>query len=1713
MPDSQAPSSSSLLMPGEQGQHYAFIRQAIAPCLVQSSPQRRSALKQTPVQIPAWYAAATDAQKDRLKALMQARCESLNALEKTLGKLQTVHAFCQPLLEKALQEAGYPLDVNRTWLRLYSPAEDGFGVSTEGFKVKTFSLLQGALNNFSAQEAESGFFNAASGFINEPDTLGHFERHATTLKIEVFVKLCRDLDLGARYQAHLKSTLYPDQGVAEGVLRERYLRYQKDAFLAAAYLALLKGDIGDSDHGLLLKVAAGQSPIRVGDKQIWYRTPCLMNLHLNDCLIIDPCVKYHYSDWFIAYIPDDPDHPIKRYASFDEFERAMTRRLMAGSSRDTSGTDYAHFFSRFVAYKDRPYYFRRLTELVLDAPPQPFAMQWLRSEWGRVALSLVAPRLSPIESILGEPQPYRRDPLKDPRFNINADAINGPWDEVDLWPQRFESLRKRMLDDGLAQAIPTADADAASRSLRLAHYLNIGLFAVNLVAMAVPPLGAVMSVVMVGQMLYEVLEGVVELSAGDREAGWAHISDVLESLAQVAVGAAVFHVAASPFIENLKSVQLPSGKTRLWKPDLSAYEHVGPLPVVSVLDEQGLVRVGSKRYLTLDDRRYAVGQDPVTQRYHLEHPTRPDAYRPRLVANGSGAWNHELEQPLTWQGATLMRRLGPVVEGFSDATLEQIRQVSDISEAKLRRVHVEGEPVPAILLDTIRQFRAYDGAVKVAQGIGDGALPETLCGYAAVLAVELPGWPDGKAIEVFADETLSGPSAKYGSLDASVRDTLQIRRAELMAGKLPERIHGFLDEAQMDRLVGRYTSREAGARIGAVQKALQERAILARERLMRSLYTEQQPLTDTAVALIQRNFKSLPTLMVRELLAEVAPAQREALTSAARVPLHLAERARVLQQRVRLVHAYEGLYLEGLANPDTEALVLNSLENLPGWTEPLRLEVREGEFEGALRASYGAQDAAERKVLVHKAPGRYQAFDGRGQALHGVNGLFGALQHALPDAHRNAIGLPHVGQGEQLKGLILEKALPRQNLRRVLGMQPERKPFFRWPWRLSDNRLGYPLSGRGTVTWRRLIEERVRSLYPSMNPAQLSEYLQGRNLEDDRWLKALETEYKQLESTLSRWLVEGPRDRATLRVRRRIYDTLRDVWRKSAEWDTDISGNYRGQRIRLEDPALGAQLATLPALPGNFDHVSSVYLPGCGLTDQSIAFLSSFRALRTLNLENNALTRLPDVCANMPRIEGLELSDNAIVLTSETALHIRAMHRIEGLALQGNPLSRNIDISRMPRLTWLYLSGSGLRDWPVGLFAFHRPRQFLLDLSGNHLSSIPDVAPGSDRARILARTVVTRDWLTPQVRSTLSLYVESVGLDPARRFPPRGVQDSAHWMSGMTQQQWLSKQPIWNDLEEAIGSEAFFDEIRKLSVSSDMFHPDYKIDLTAKVWRMLEAMASDTALRERLFEMATAPTTCVDAGAQLFNAMGIEVMLREAQDLPDAGLIALEMLELAKGKARLDELGRIAHARVGELLAQGRRFPQYDAMGDLVQQYDDQGNAVRSIDEVEVHLAYATGLADRLDLPWQSKSMRFEEPDVTSKMLDAAYTRVIALERGNLLREGIIEQPFWADYVQVNFPREFDAVSAKNEALINLYSAQQELAGDGGLTALEKADLRATIDTSAQILGKSSSQATPEQVMSDDEYFADMASLGEEHKNVLRSVTDRVMGRSSQNRK
>lgn len=310
------------------------------------------------------------------------------------------------------------------------------------------------------------------------------------------------------------------------------------------------------------------------------------------------------------------------------------------------------------------------------------------------------------------------------------------------------------------------------------------------------------------------------------------------------------------------------------------------------------------------------------------------------------------------------------------------------------------------------------------------------------------------------------------------------------------------------------------------------------------------------------------------------------------------------------------------------------------------------------------------------------------------------------------------------------------------------------------------------------------------------------------------------------------------------------------------------------------------------------------------------------------------------------------------------------------------------------------------------------------------------------------------------------------------------------------------------GRRTVFNEIRKLSESADAMSEDFAQDLTAKVWRMLRAMYDDTRLREKLFDMARAPTSCVDAGAQLFNAMGIEVMVYEAWTNPHPDVVEQLMLTVAKGRTRLNKLGEIARARVAALSEQGRKFPNDRDRGT-----DSAGNPERAIDEVGVHLAFSTGLAQRLELPWQSADVMYPEPDVTPQMLDDAFDRVMALEEGDLLRDALVELDFWGEYLERSTPAAFVWLTRKRAALEDLTSALNDLAANGRLLESQKMALRNTLRNSALMLDKSVEDFPPGTPMHQDVYDALAVKLHEERKAILQRLTDEALEIALQNRK
>lgn len=1707
-------------LPLEQAQHYDLIKQAIPECLIRAAPDRRNALKHTQPRFPDWYAKATSAQRAQIKPLIKAVCESQNTLDKTLSSLQSAEAFGQKLLEAELEKIGFALPVNDVHLRLYVPVGNIISGVT-GHKVQTFSLLQAALHNFEEPETQPDYFPSPSGFITPPDDFGRYETYPTLLTVERFIALCRTLDIGGQYQRHIDALFRPTGEVTEHNARLEYMAHKKDALRADAYLAQLKGDISQSHFTLIERIIQGEKSITLeGDQQVWYRTPCVMNIKLHGCLVFDLSVKYRYSSSLIVWMPGDPEHPLKYYATFDAYRDELLAKLTTRtSSVGVNGlTPYQHFLTRFIERKDLPYYHRRLNRSVTPEPEQPWGSRWRRTEQGKYLLELREPSLLAHEVPVPDTGTSGVQ-AEHPFININMDAIQGLWaEEVEVWDELFERLRQKILADAEISAVPTADADAHYRAKRLSNYLTIGMLGLNLVSMIVPGLGEVMLVVMAGQLMYEVLDGFIEWSEGDTDAAWGHLTDVVENVAMLVIGAGVVKVAVAPVIEQLRQVTLPDGATRLWRPELKPYEHPTTISAGFQVNKVGLYELDEQQVLPLDGKHYSLKKDPLSGHYRARHPVNPDAYQPVFRHNGDGVWVHEGERPLTWDGETLRRRLGASVEGLSDSELQKIQTICDVPDDQLRRMYAENEPMPVLLRDAIRQFKAQARVKTLIAEIRAGALTKLAADEAAFFTVRLPGWPSSKCISIVDTEKSLKPIRVYGT----GTDEISLSLAELMQGKLSERVVEALSEPQLQTLLGEGVPWPRDARIEEFKQQLARHMEKNSTRLFDSLSADSLAEDDVdveSIRLIQRVYSRLSVAAVRELLASARPAEH-ALLSQGKIPLRLGQAARELQRNARLAQAYSGLFLEDMANVDTEALVLNSVENIPGWQDDLRLEIREGHYAGELRASYGPESATFRKVLVKTGNEKYETYDEQGNSLHGSDDLYRSLQHALTDAHRASLKLPHVWQGDELKLKLQSHALPRSMLRKILKIQPERAPVYKGPLRLPEKKLGYPLSGRGAEQAARAIklkalEERYEKLYPmSMNAGDILTFQQFLALDESsvEWrLTQLEKERDELNGVLNNWirspingdvLMGPPTDDQTpiLKARHSVRQKLLNAWARIDYQEVASNGEVLGDAINFEGEHLQGVLETLPELNANFDHVTALELRDTHVTDGINGFLSIFRKLGNLELSDNRLTQVPSAISNMPNLRYLVLANNQIVLTDESITQLGQLRKVEIIDLSNNPLGRVPNIAQLPVLDALSLSGCGIDSWPLGVFGTPRPDDFLLDLSANAITQIPEVAPGSDRARILARSVVTDESVSAHVLERLNAYRESVGHDAYRQSLLVDRAKSAPWFENFAPEQRLLKQALWDSVEAEVGSVPFFDALADLTERWEQRSDEFKADLQGKVWRMLDSVAESPVLRDKLFDMALAPATCVDAGVQLFNAMGMEVLLYEVSAISDPALLRIEVYDLAKGRARLDELGRIARERVDELLVLGRKFPEYDQEGLLIEHYDDQGLPIKSIDEVEIYLSYTSKLAQRLDLPWQSE-MFFSEVDVTPDMLERAYERVLSSEVGDGLRDQVSEIYFWRDFLESTHRSEFEALKSKTVALIDYQSAQSMLATNGHLSDQQKQALRTEIETAGAALSIPSNSIIYGQPMSDDAYHAAFVRLGDEKTTLYKTLS------------
>ena len=691
-----------------------LVSSKVPDWLTTLEPEHRQLMRQSSDQRDRQLEAACLANPDVAKALMSTYAEHLHAeaaLKALLASVPALEPYATGVLTAALEQRfELKLDVSNTYLMnlsraaslktaLGSPGDDPFATSARALQLATQSLLHSALQNFEASEAQPDGLKAgdqASCLLDSNDVSLLSTATPLAIAAEDFAALARELDLGGKYQLILDAVDPPAGHADAEAVREVFSAAERSAFKLQVHLALLRGKIDRFIHDTLLKLGSDE-PVKLDGRTLLCGTIEVLQTPLTGAMTIGidaripsgggrfpPGPTYPYDGWVVLYLPGMPE-PLTQHGSRDEAEAFLTRQLPALKQPGAPG---------LLPDRDRSTFLGKLADTL-----EPYT--W--DETGQFKV---------------------RRPDVNARVRLHVHPFTKPRLE-----ERTTQRQKRLRDDGLFHAVPTAAQDQQTAQRHLAYFEAIALNVLNFAGMFLPPLGAVMLGVTAVQLANEAFEGIDSWLDGDRQQALAYLMDVIDNLALMAALAGagqggerpvVEHIPVETpsFIEALKPVVLPDGEQRLWQPDLAPFAHDHVLPAGLAPDASGLIHHAGKTWLPVENRVYAINKSAAG--YRLEHPTRTNAYQPEALHNGAGSWVLESEQPRTWDGPRLMRRMGHLSAQFDSLTLQQILDVCDIHEDVLRRALADNLRLPALLEDTLQRFGLHS-AIEAANPHGSTA--------------------------------------------------------------------------------------------------------------------------------------------------------------------------------------------------------------------------------------------------------------------------------------------------------------------------------------------------------------------------------------------------------------------------------------------------------------------------------------------------------------------------------------------------------------------------------------------------------------------------------------------------------------------------------------------------------------------------------------------------------------------------------------------------------------------------------------------------------------------------------------------------------------------------------------------------------------------------------------------------------------------------------
>ncbi|MBP5945367.1 MULTISPECIES: NEL-type E3 ubiquitin ligase domain-containing protein [unclassified Pseudomonas] len=1493
------------------------------------------------------------------------------AVDKELSKLQPLHTFCKSQLIKALNSRWTAVfDVEKDLLSLPGAecgcppsATDKEGIQT--FPHATQTLLQAAMQNFSKDEETNDYP------VGSLVRVGSAPAGVAGLTPASFAKFCRELDLGKRYQEHFQEVFGLSDAAGKVVATSPVTRdiatMKKHLLHLDMHLAGLRQHITPAGSQMMQRLIAADGVVSA--KTLHYRKrPWIMQ----GIEVLDSCIwgvvvfsqrsfELYPDEKCVVYMAAEPQRPLYEYQSFTAFKQYLAQSLRTQSYKD--------YLANSIDEDDKADFFKALKKTV---------------DLGHIKqLSITVP----------------------------------------LFEFMVQSHLGKLQIDACKLAVPTAEIDEDVRRKRLLDFIELGVTVATVAGFFVPVVGQLMMGVAVGQILGEVYEGYEDWQRGDQQEALSHLLSVAENIALMGVFAAGQKVVGAlgrklvrahpEFFSEFTAILNSAGKSRLWKPDLTAYEHRLPPGFTVADDSVQLYQVRDKSVGCVDHRIFSGTYDATARRWHLEHPARTQAYTPRLDQHVEGGWRLPAEDAEEWNSAPYtLKRIDPGLCEFGDKDLDVIRRLGGATHDELNRTYNDNLALSARLRDTVQRMRIERQLDKLIRELASGEthaaqpLPEQLQGLP-----KLPGWPTDRYLKI--TDAKGGITATYPA-NAVSNETLSVlvSQQQLEEGRLLQKVIDGLSPKEVETLLGAKVS--AGNQRQALARKLGATFNADRRGVFERMYQRYDQSDADEVKKLRQVFADIPARYAQRLIDQAPSIERVHLRSTGRVPLRLGQKVQRAIAAVRVDRALSGFHVPQIANADNQKLAIQLLPRLSGWDARLRLTVRDKTLTGPVLEAIGDEAATPLHTctLVKSGEG-YEAFAGDGQSLGrvapGPDSLYAAILKALPTRQRSAVGFPNPVDADsaRLRGKLLDVALDnRETCTQVLA-DGKLDPRVNEPVCMQANPPAtaslHPLA----------LLRKVRKLYPLLSEVQASEFIDDLGadpLTRAIRVKTLRRNLEQLRDVLEAW--DG--DDAAIKA---LGGDVREVQQSRTMMAEQIEDSFR--RLFMEknesgrlvctlnlDGLQGGKLPTLP--PGlNFDHIEHLSLKNMAQGDDLAYFLKSFKQVVSLELDGNQLTRMPEVLSQMPMLTHLSLARNRIKLTEQTLSKLGNLRTLRTLILDKNPLGATLKVEKLADLRTLCLNDTHATELPLGLQRL--PHLDWVDLRNNEIKDLPDwlFKTGKRFSRALN---LRGNPLSLVSQTHLADYRNNVGIgmgylenDIARMDE---YQARSLWFTDKAGQEWERRNRIWTAFKDDQRADGLFHLLSELGDTADSER--VKEDMHRRVWRVLEAAEPDAQLSAQVMDVAASPINCTDTAAMNFSDVEIVVEVSRAADNPE------RLLELGRGLFRLAQLDEIAQAHI-------KKNP--------------------GVDPLEVGLAYRTGLVNELSLPNQPQHMRYAAlAGVTTADLAAAKTAVITAELTPQLQAFVMQQAFWRDHLKRSQRQKFASIDATYPPRMNeLYEKASSL--------------------------------------------------------------------------